>query len=128
MKKVTILLILVVVCMAKGFSQGAYSRVQQQTLNILLYNDIKRSIPIKVQRYGNISIGSAYFQEDWMRANVFITDSTVVKNILVRLDMIKGDLEYRTDNGEEYICTIPIAYVDLVDSIQNKRYKFLQVS
>jgi hypothetical protein len=87
-----------------------------------------RGNPVNIAKYVKITAGSPYFSEEWMKATVKITDTTLARNVMVRLDLLDGNLEFKNEKNEQMICTMPVSSVEIFDSITGKNYFFVPSS
>jgi len=123
-----LLLSLLMFIYTAGFSQATYfvDRVPKR-IPTEIY-DIPNRITLNIAKYTKVTTGSAYFNEEWMRAVVNITDTTIAKNVRVRLDLLDGSLEFQNDKGEELVAATPVYSVLLIDSATGQRYTFIPSS
>lgn len=119
-------------CMIVGFHHASGQVARHLEINkriSIQLNDMSNGSPITVAKYAKISSGSAYFNDEWVKADVNITDSTVANNLMVRLDLLDGSLEYKTDNkSQEQICTIPVHSVEVIDNNTLQKLLFVPSS
>jgi hypothetical protein len=83
---------------------------------------------VSTTKYIRVSSGSPYFSETWMKGTVYLTDSTVARNVRLRLDLLDGSLLYINENNEEMISVLPVYQVSITDTVANKKYIFIHSS
>jgi hypothetical protein len=83
---------------------------------------------VSTTKYIRVISGSPYFSETWMKGTVYLTDSTVARNVRVRLDLFDGSLLYINENNEEMISVLPVYQVSILDTVTNKKYIFIHSS
>lgn len=128
-----LLLSILLLCSIDTFSQTPVAMVPHYENNMV--RNIQREITFfgpsnnnVRNKYSSISTGSPYFNEGaWMKAIVFVTDSTADKNIWVRLDLMETAFEFRNQKGE-FVSSSPVYAIDLTDSISGVKFKFIPSS
>ena len=89
---------------------------------------VTNGYPVSTAKYVRLTSGSPYFSETWMKSTVYITDSTAATNVIMRLDLLDGDLVFMNAKKEEMISVLPAFQVTMLDTITNKKYIFIRAS
>jgi hypothetical protein len=89
---------------------------------------VASGFPVSTAKYVKLTSGSPYFSETWMKGTVFITDSTVARNVRVRLDLLEGSLLYLDADNAELISVLPVVQVSMTDTLTGNKYVFINSS
>lgn len=81
--------------------------------------------PFSMAKYANVTEGSPYFKDEWMKGTVIIKSGDQYDNQLLKLDLISNELHYLDSTGQEMITTEKVVEVILKDTLSNKRYRFV---
>lgn len=82
-------------------------------------------VPFSSIKYVRVASGSAYFSENWMKANLVLENGRVCNNIPIRLDLVENGLEYIDSLGHKMIAPTRVIKIDAVDTITGERFKFV---
>lgn len=72
--------------------------------------------------------GTPYFSDQWMKGTLVLRSGQEFKDVALRLDLLGGQLIYRSDNGQELVVNMPVREVVLVDSANDHNYRFFHGS
>ena len=120
------------ILMALAFS-GSFARAQQvvdltnneykmtgdgmavTAVNGLIYSPVK---------FVKVTAGTPFFKEQWMKGILVAEGGQAYKNLMLRLNLMDNEVNYRDANGQEMVTTSPIKYVILTDSSVGVKYEF----
>jgi hypothetical protein len=86
-------------------------------------------VPYQAMKYSKIVSGSAYFGENWMKANILFDNNNLFNNVVVRIDLIDNSVEYIDPvSGQRMIATSSIKEINMVDTVTGSVYHFVHSS
>jgi hypothetical protein len=90
-------------------------------------NVFNSGFPVPNVKYVSLVSGSPYFSETWMRSEV-VSDTTIYKGPVVRLNLLEGIVVYLNELGEELTSEQVFDAVSLTDTITSNNYLFVHSS
>lgn len=109
----------------QGFAQQTIDvNKEQDAPNRRLFY-VVGGMPFAIAKYVNVTEGSPYFKDEWMKGVVIIASGEQCDNRLLRLDLVSGELHYLDSAGREMITTEKVAEVILKDTLFGKQYRFV---
>src|SRR5690348_476084 len=117
------LLGLLLLCSVCAFGQRRVDVDQNVTLQNGAFFQSVNGVPVVTNVYFRVVEGSAYFDPEWMKGSVSLDSMNEYKDLTLRLDLLKNELHFKNDKGEELICSSPISKITLTDAA-GKKYDF----
>lgn len=84
--------------------------------------------PFSMAKYANVTEGSPYFKDEWMRGAVIVKSGDQYNNQILKLDLISNELHYLDSLGQEMITTEKVVEIVMKDSLSGKQYHFVHSS
>ncbi|MEO8404621.1 MAG: hypothetical protein ABI480_08505 [Chitinophagaceae bacterium] len=83
--------------------------------------------PFSSTKYTQLTGGSPYFSETWMKGAIETYDSLQYPNILSRLDLVENTVIYLNPEKQEMVSIVPINRISLHDTISGQTYLFVHL-
>ena len=84
--------------------------------------------PFSMAKYANVTEGSPYFKDQWMKGVAILKSGDQYNNQLLKLDLISNELHYLDSSGQEMITTEKVVEIALKDTLSGKQYQFVYSS
>jgi hypothetical protein len=84
--------------------------------------------PFSNYKYIRVVSGSPYFNEDWMKGIVIISNGARARCDFIKLDLLTGDLLYKDSTDNELVATTPVKQLTLTEPVSGKECVFLNSS
>lgn len=84
-------------------------------------------VPVATNVYYKVVDGSAFFYPEWSKGTA-VFGSKRYANLMMKLDLLKNELHFKDDKGEEMICSSPIHRIVFGDSALGNLTAFVHTS
>ncbi|MBS1932469.1 MAG: hypothetical protein JST96_00620 [Bacteroidetes bacterium] len=74
----------------------------------------------------NITSGSVFFKDAWMKGAVLDAKGNSLGNVWLKLDLLNNEVNYKDKDGQRMIATTPLKYIVFKDSATNEKYEFVK--
>jgi len=81
--------------------------------------------PVTTADHFKVVEGSYFFNENWMNAILVFNNGNEQKNINARLDLLKNNVHYQDQFGNEFIANPNIKEIIFIDTLADVNYRFI---
>ena len=80
---------------------------------------------VSMAKYIRVVEGSPFFLESWMKGSAILPNGNQIDNLLLKLDLLAGEIYFLGSSGSEFVATAPVAELLLKDTLSGNEYHFV---
>ena len=84
--------------------------------------------PRNNEKFANLTKGSQFFQDEWVRSKLTTPGGTVYNNVEVKLNIVDDKVHFLGENGKELVIKEIISAIELQPNAKGEKYFFLNGS
>jgi hypothetical protein len=84
--------------------------------------------PVRTREYESLESGTPFFPEKWMKAYIVLSDNRVYKDVSSKLNLLKGDVYYLDNKGNEMIINPAVKEIIFTEDDHSVNYRFIHYS